>query len=475
MEANESTRRSAVVILADRDKVEMEDEIRARITDPGRTRIICRSGNPLDQDDLLIASPFAAKAVIILSAEFGDDPDARAMKTALALAQHPQRDGRELHIVGQIHSSDNLEVARIAGGDDATWILASEKVGQITAQTSRQPGLSTVYQDLLDFGGVEMYFTEQPSLVGSTFYDAQLSFLTAAPIGILRGHDVMLNPDGGETLVAGDRLIVVAEDDSTIVVGPKVVPDHTSVAKNKRTTNKPAKTLIFGSNQSLPHILHELDAYAGKESTVTVVSEFKVGDLGRFKNLTVTATKGSSTSRSAIEALRPATYDHVIVASYRDNLSVQEADTRTLVTLLHLRDIMSRDDVRINVVSEMLDERNRKLAEVCQIDDFIVSDRLVSLMMTQVAENPQIAVVFSELFGSEGAEIYLRPAEWYVTLGTEVDFATVIAGARGRGETAFGYTAGGTDGIPSQVVLNPVTTAKRAFSASDRIIVLAED
>ena len=50
---------------------------------------------------------------------------------------------------------------------------------------------------------------------------------------------------------------------------------------------------------------------------------------------------------------------------------------------------MSRDNVRINVVSEMLDERNRKLAEVCQIDDFIVSDHLVSLMMTQVSENPR--------------------------------------------------------------------------------------
>lgn len=474
-EANASAKRGVVVILAERDKVEMEDEIRSRIPKPGRTSIICRSGSPLDQDDLLIVSPFHAKAVIILSDEGADDPDSRSIKTALALTRHPQRDGGDLHIVGQIHRSDNLEVAKIAGGTETNWILASEKVGQITAQTSRQPGLSAVYQDLLDFAGVEIYFTTQPSLVGQTFYDAQLSFPASAPIGILRGDAVLLNPDGAERIAEGDQIIVIAEDDSTIAVGAKAVPDAKATAKGKRTVNKPAKTLILGSNQSLPHILHELDDYAGKGSTVTVVSEFKVGDLGRYRNLVVTASKGSSTARAAIEALKPASFDHVIVASYRDNLGVQEADTKTLVTLLHLRDMMSRDDVRINVVSEMLDERNRKLAEVCQIDDFIVSDQLVSLMMTQVSENPEISAVFAELFASEGSEIYLRPAEWYVALGREVDFATVIAGARGRKEAAFGYMVAAEDGLPAQVVLNPTKADVRVFADHDRVIVLAEE
>ncbi|MFD9291110.1 hypothetical protein ACFWBV_23050 [Streptomyces sp. NPDC060030] len=47
VEANQSERRSCVVVLADRDKISMEDAIRARIPDSGSTRVICRSGNPL--------------------------------------------------------------------------------------------------------------------------------------------------------------------------------------------------------------------------------------------------------------------------------------------------------------------------------------------------------------------------------------------------------------------------------------------
>ena len=136
---------------------------------------------------------------------------------------------------------------------------------------------------------------------------------------------------------------------------------------------------------------------------------------------------------------------------------------------------MSRDKVRINVVSEMLDERNRKLAEVCQIDDFIVSDHLVSLMMTQISENPEISAVFTDLFGTDGSEIYLKPAEWYVALGAEVDFATLIAGASRRMETAFGYMIAAEDGLPAKVVLNPPKGDVKAFAEHDRIIVLAED
>ncbi len=47
--ANESRRRPRIVIMADRDKVEMEDEIAGKIGDLKNTRIICRSGEPTDR------------------------------------------------------------------------------------------------------------------------------------------------------------------------------------------------------------------------------------------------------------------------------------------------------------------------------------------------------------------------------------------------------------------------------------------
>ena len=61
------------------------------------------------------------------------------------------------------------------------------------------------------------------------------------------------------------------------------------------------------------------------------------------------------------------------------------------------------------IVSEMMDIRNRALAQIARADDFIVSDKLVSLMMSQLSENKHLEQVFKVLFSSEGSEIYIRP------------------------------------------------------------------
>ena len=51
----------------------------------------------------------------------------------------------------------------------ATWY-------RMIVQTRRQSGISVVYTDLLDFGGDEIYFREEPALAGKTFGEAQHAF-----------------------------------------------------------------------------------------------------------------------------------------------------------------------------------------------------------------------------------------------------------------------------------------------------------
>ena len=116
-----------------------------------------------------------------------------------------------------------------------------------------------------------------------------------------------------------------------------------------------------------------------------------------------------TTSRRVLEDLDVASYDHVVTLSYSDDLDAQSADSRTLITLLHLRDMAQRDHREFPIVSEMQDVRNRELATVTDADDFIVSEQLVSLMMSQVAENKDLGAVLQDLFDPDGAELYLKP------------------------------------------------------------------
>jgi hypothetical protein len=126
----------------------------------------------------------------------------------------------------------------------------------------------------------------------------------------------------------------------------------------------------------------------------------------------------------------------------------------------------------------MLDVRNRRLAEVTQVDDFIVSDKLLSLLLAQVSESPELAAVFADLFDPKGAELYLKPAGDYVEMGKEVSFATVVEAARRRGEVALGFriASKASDRVASYGVrVNPPKSERAAFAEGDRVIVLADD
>ena len=160
-----------------------------------------------------------------------------------------------------------------------------------------------------------------------------------------------------------------------------------------------------------------------------------------------------------------------------DSIPPQRADARTMVTLLHLRDIAAKGDHRFSVVSEMLDVRNRRLAEIAHPDDFIVSDQLVSLVLAQLAEVQELNAIFDELFDAEGMEIYIKPAEEYVKLGVPMTFATVIEAASRRHETAIGYRKrnGGAGGkIQYAMILNPDKANELSFREGDRVIVVAD-
>ena len=117
VEANANQPRRSIVVLAERDKVEMEDEIRARVGSTGKTKLVCRSGSPMDIDDLRIVSPATARSIVVLAPE-GDEPDADVIKTILAITNDPERRAEPYHVVAEIRDRTNLEVARMVGRDE---------------------------------------------------------------------------------------------------------------------------------------------------------------------------------------------------------------------------------------------------------------------------------------------------------------------------------------------------------------------
>jgi voltage-gated potassium channel Kch len=483
--ANENRHKPRIVILAEKDKIEMEDEIRDEVGATGKTKIICRTGTPLSLNDLEIANPHQARSIVVLAPE-SDDPDSEVIKTILAITNNPHRRTEPYHIVAEIAEPRNVEVAKMVGRDEAELVVTGDLIPRIIVQTSRQSGLSVVYTELLDFGGDEIYFQEEPKLVGKTFGEALLAYEESAIMG-LRKHDgrILLNPAMDMRIEAGDKVIAISEDDDTVRVSdsaPQI--DEKAIHGAPAAESRPERTLLLGWNEQGSAIVHELDRYVAPGSELMLVAdvpgisgivEQECGDLAHMK---MTCREADTKDRRILDSLGVETFDQVILLCYSEQLDVQEADARTLITLLHLRDMAEKGGHDFRIVSEMLDVRNRELAEVTQADDFIVSNKLTSLMLSQVSENKELNAVFTDVFDPDGSEIYLKPAANYVELGIEVNFHTVVEAARRRGEVAIGYRqmAHAKDAGKSYgVAVNPKKTEKLAFAAADQVIVLAED
>ncbi len=485
--ANESEERPVVVILADRDKVEMEDEISSKAGDTKNTRVVCRSGSPFDPTDLLIVNPEGAKSIIILSEE-NEKSDFNKIKSLLALTNKPSEPaGQKLHIVMELFEEKSAELVRIIAAEQAECILTDDIISRIMVQTCRQPGLSVVYIELMNFDGDEMYFANEKSLAGKTFGDALFAYKESSVIGMcFKNGEVKLNPPMDTKISEGDMIIAVTRDNETMTAREK--PQYTINEKALATANcgktaAPESTLILGWNRKTWRILRELNNYVAKGSVVKIVSDVEetaglvekmASSLGKMK---IEVLNADTSDRSILESLNVAGFDHIILLCY-DTEDLQEADARTLATLLHLRDISERSGTRLNIVSEMNDVRNRELAEVTKADDFVVGDKLISLLISQVSENKKLMGAFRDIFDADGSELYIKPVSEYVKPGAEMDFYTLLFAARKKNECAIGYRLAKYAGDPLKsygIVINPDKTEKFIFSPDDKVIVVAED
>lgn len=485
--ANENQKKPRIVILADMDKVEMEDEIKMKVPDTGNTRVICRSGSCIDMDDLHMANPYASRSIIVLASEGDEDPDITVIKTVLAITNSPKRREEPYHIVSEIKDERSLMVASMVAKEEGVFILNNDIISRMIVQTCRQSGLSMVFTELLDFDGDEIYFAEEPKVTGKKFGEVLHMYDTSSVIGIFsKDGTAKINPPKDTLMQDGDQIIAVSKDDDTIIPSGKTDYgfDDGLIRQGKATPHTPERTLILGWNRGGSIIVTELDNYVTQGSYLKVVSDFpeellhELDEIGnKLTNQKMEFMKGNTTDRDMLNSLDIPSFDHVIVLC-NSSLETQQADALTLVTLLHLRDIEEKAGKAVGIVSEMLDIKNRELASATSANDFIVSNKIISLMMAQLSENKHLKVVFDDLFDAEGSELYLKPAVDYIEPGKEVNFHTIVKAAAMRNEIAIGYRMFRYEFDADNafgVVVNPDKTEKITLEEIDKIIVIAED
>ncbi|MDN0197973.1 NAD-binding lipoprotein [Streptomyces sp. S.PNR 29] len=487
--ANANQRRAAVAVLADRDKTAMEEALGTKVGPVGRTRLICRSGPTTDPAVLVLMSPATAGVVLVLPRD-EPDADAEVVRTLLALRAALAGAGTAVPVVAAVRDDRYRLAACLAAGPGGVVLESDTVTARLIVQAARRPGLSLVYQELLDFAGDEFYLVAEPALTGRPFGEALLSYPTSSVVGLMRGDTPLLNPSPRTPIGLEDLLIVICRDDDP--VWPQDCARWVEKAVMVSGPSAPARAervLLLGWNRRAPLIVDQLRRRARPGSVVDVVADGgeetvrQVGeaDVHRGGGLSLTLHHGDVARAETLRRLDVHSYDSVIVVG-RDLAAgagqpLDGGDHRTLVTLLLLRQLEADTGRELRVVTELIDDRNRALAPVSPGADVIISGKLIGLLMAQISQNRRLAAVFEELFSADGAGVCLRPAADYVLPGCEASFATVVAAARRRGECAIGYRsyAASSVGPGYGVRINPPKAERRCWRVGDEVVVVGED
>lgn len=224
-------------------------------------------------------------------------------------------------------------------------------------------------------------------------------------------------------------------------------------------------------------------------------------DIERLMNITLVHREGNAVIRRHLESLPLESFDSILIlADESVEDSAIQADSRSLATLLLIRDIqakrlpyreakasshgrkgsfsqgswigeMQQASDKSVIISEILDPRTKNLLSMSRISDYVLSNELVSMALAMVAEDRQINDVLEELFAEEGNEMHIRQADLYIKEGEELSFYEILLRARQRREIVIGYRLGN---VEKAVINPPGKMEKRKWSLKDVFIVIAE-
>ena len=110
------------------------------------------------------------------------------IKTLLAITNDPGADTSHTASWPRYATSATSTWLGWPARDQAQLVLGGELIGRIAAQTCRQPGLSIVYMELLDFDGDEIYFFQRAGAGRPDIRRRAKGYRTSSLIGIVPGR-----------------------------------------------------------------------------------------------------------------------------------------------------------------------------------------------------------------------------------------------------------------------------------------------
>jgi hypothetical protein len=364
-----------IMVLADIEKIQAERMIALAVMQNQKTKkkitnlnVLVKSGNPLNLDDLDDISIQAADSILIMSKD-GDvstvadfyKSDLLAIKQVLALGQIDLPKSPpiivEVKDIETKHKLINLsKVVKPLQTKHIIPICFDRRLGQIIAQTISDSRMEDIYLELFSFRGSEIYAIEK-----MTFEECLLT----------RSHAIPLSTNDHHLFVLSESALDAKQINQT-VLNPKTLNVKILEEKNQHTI------FIMGNNHKLPFIMESFKLYGQMHESTFKSQHYQDNQI-----------------KEALDAINELNQPATLILLSDEDKPKDALDANVLDHLIYLQTRLKNPNVKIIV--ELLDPKNDHLFKDFAIENTIISNKIISLLLSKLALFKETADFYDDL------------------------------------------------------------------------------
>lgn len=457
---------STVIVLGDKPKAEMDQEIADRVGSVG-IHILTRQGNPTTIRALQRVSAGAAKMVLVSIPDeiTGGEQQAQELLatqlTCLGILRHRRQPSRkvgfrdkDVHLVVTAPFTPPSEVL-----NGASFCPRNDFVERLLALSALHPGIARVYQEILhSSSGSELYvrgIEDWPWLHGLTFWEAGKHFDSAVVLGWFESEEaaaegrgeakLCLHPRRDHVIKKGCKLILLAQDSNprcSRVRQQCATPDGTDSPIVSTIDTDPRAHILGPKGRKIlvlnyldqTTLLQRLDETLPSGSVVEVQVSNPDVKVPRGKRAKFQICATGFLSASASKELKWSSFDACIILQDAEPPEGADVDSRALAAIsFGLAALATEERTKpLHLVVSLMKRRTRgSIRAVVQgagvSVDTIFPQLLESGALVQVLLSPPLQPLYTHLLSSSRSEISFLDATDAVPAGSSVTVGSLSA------------------------------------------------
>jgi len=451
------SRRVDVLILAETDKWEAERAIRQALEAVPETEhrprlnVLYKQGDPLSGSELADCSITSAESILVMNKELEETAvesyersDLNVIKLTLALARlRLPKKPKVIVEIGDYSTRSKIDTIAsrfVTSGVEVLAICFDRRLGQIMAQTIIEKAMEDVYLELFSFENSEVYALEDVSFEACLHRHSH-----ALPLERKGNSLFVLAPDN----TSKHTLATEAIQAETL----SFTPDSERVARH---------VFLVGENNKKRFIEETFQLYAdlhGSEFTAETLSDAR--------------------DRDFVEKLNALDTPATVLLLSEPNAQSDALDANVIDSLLFLEAHI--DNPNVHIIVELLDPKNDTLIKRFNVDNTIISNRLISLLLGKLVLFPETHPFYEDLLtidpsGSHTDAVAIHTAKVREVLGMETKrtFSSIKAFVAGLIEASGGaFTCLGVLGNDSlEMFTGNLHEQPLALDAEDSLVLL---